>query len=99
MRNNHIKAIINQIIISRVAFVSVSIKADVRILNFLTNHITITHNHKDTIGENRNQTSNSQNNAKSTNAVILAKAANQNINHAIIIYFSNSFLSSLDSLH
>ena len=84
---------IHQISINHVAFVFVSMTEDVSILNFLTSHITITHNPRLVNGENRNHTSNSQNNTKSTNAVIFAKVANPKNNHAIRTYFTTSFLS------
>ena len=82
---------------NRVAVSSVNITEDVRILNFLTNHITITHNPRLVNEENRNHTSNSPNNTKSTNAVIFANVANPKKSPAIITYFSTSFLS-LDCL-
>jgi hypothetical protein len=82
-----------QIIINQVAFVSVNITEEVRTLNFLTNHITVIHNHRLVIGENRNPTNNRPNNTKSTKAVIFASAANQKNNPAIIMYLSISFLS------
>ena len=78
---------------NQVAFESVKITDDVKTLNFLTNHIVITHNPRLVNGENRNHISNNQNNTKSTNAVILANAANPKNNHVIIIYFRSSFLS------
>ena len=78
---------------NHVAFSSVNITDDVKILNFLANHIVITHNQRLVIGENRNQTNNNQNKAKSINAVIFANAANPKNNHAIITYFNISFLS------
>ena len=89
---------INQIIINQVALESVNITEDVKMLNFLTSHITIIHKPRDVIGENHNQTNNNPNNAKSTNAVIFAKAENPNNNQAMITYFNNSFLSFVVSL-
>ena len=77
---------------NHVAFSSVNITEEVNTLNFLTNHITIIHNHKLVIEENRKPTNNNPNNTKSTNAVIFASAANQKNNHAIITYFNTSFL-------
>jgi len=50
------------------------------------------------IGENRNHINSNQNNVRSTKAVILASAANQNKSHAIIMYLSNSFFSLPSSL-
>ena len=90
---NHINVITHQIIINHRAFSSVNITEDVNILNFLTSHITIIHNQRPVNEENRNHISNSPNKTKSTNAVILAKAANQKNNHAIITYLRISFLS------
>ena len=49
--------------------------------------------HRLVIGENHNHINNNQNKVRSTNAVIFARAANQNRSQAIIIYFSNSFFS------
>ena len=92
-RINHKTVIIHQIMMNHVAFSSVNITDDVKILNFLANHIVITHNQRLVIGENRNQTNNNQNKAKSINAVIFANAANPKNNHAIITYFNISFLS------
>ena len=86
-------AIIHQIIMNHVAFESVRITEDVSMLNFLTSHIAIIHNQRLVIEENRNQTSNNPNSTKSTNAVILANAANQKNSHAIKIYLNKSFLS------
>ncbi|MBO7505352.1 hypothetical protein J6T66_04390, partial [bacterium] len=62
-------------------------------MNFLTSHIIITHRPRLVKGENRNHTSNNPNNAKSTNAVIFANAANPKNSHAITTYFSIPFLS------
>ena len=78
---------------NQVAFESVNITEDVRMLNFLTNHITIIHNHRLVNDENHNHTSNNPKSTKSTNAVIFANAANPKNNHAIIIYLRISFLS------
>lgn len=85
---------ISQTIINHVAFSSVSITEEVRILNFLTNHITIIHSPKLVNDQNRRHTSNSPKSTKSTNAVIFANAANPKNNQAIKTYFNNSFLSS-----
>jgi hypothetical protein len=95
---SHITVIVSQIIINQVAFVLVSITLEVRILNFLTSHITIIQRPKDIIGENHSQTNNNQNRARSTKAVIFAKAANQKRSHATIMYFSNSLLSLVSHL-
>jgi hypothetical protein len=78
---------------NQVAFLSVSITEEVNILNFLANHITIIHSHKLVKHENRNHTSSSPKSTKSTNAVILANAANPKNNHAINTYLNISFLS------
>jgi hypothetical protein len=93
LRMNHITVIIHQIIISHVAFSSVNITEEVKTLNFLTNHITITQSHKLVKDQNRNHTSNSQKSTKSTNAVIFAKAAKPKNSHAINTYLNISFLS------
>ena len=95
---SHTKVITAPIIISQVAFESLIITADVKTFSFLTSHITTIHAHRHTIGENHSHINNNPNKAKSTNAVIFAKAANQNITHAMTIYFRNSFLSSEFSL-
>jgi hypothetical protein len=95
---NHIIVITHHTIISRLAFVSVTIQLEANTLNFLTSHIMTNHNHKLLIEENRNQTSNSPNNTKSTKAVILASAANQKNNPVISIYLNNSFFSLVFSL-
>ena len=76
----------------------VNITEDVSILSFLASHMTIIHKPRLVIGENRNHTNNNPNNAKSTNAVIFANAANPNIIPAMIMYFNSSFLSSVASL-
>ena len=73
---------------NHVAFPEVNITEEVRMLNFLTNHITITHKPRLVRGENRSHISNNQNNTKSTNAVLFAKEANPKNNHAIITYFN-----------
>ena len=78
---------------NRVAFASVSITEEVKMLNFLTSHITITHRPRLVKGENRNHTSNNPNSTKSTKAVIFANAANPKKSHAIRTYFNISFLS------
>jgi ABC-type dipeptide/oligopeptide/nickel transport system ATPase component len=83
--------------ISHVAVSLVNITEDVRTLNFLTNHIAITHKPRLVKEENRSHISSNPNNTKSTNAVIFANAANQKKSHAIKTYFNTSFLS-LDSL-
>jgi ABC-type methionine transport system ATPase subunit len=90
---NHTNVTIHQIVINHIAFSSVIITEEVNTLNFLANHITIIHNPRLVNHQNRNHTSNNPKSAKSTNAVIFANAANQKNNHAIITYFSNSFLS------
>ena len=95
---SHTKVIIDPIMISQVAFESLIITADVKTFSFLTSHITTIHAHRHTIGENHSHINNNPNKAKSTNAVIFAKAANQNIIHAMMTYFSKSFLSSEFSL-
>ena len=82
---------------NQVALESVNITEEVNTLSFLTNHITIIHNHRLVSDENRNHTNNSPKSTKSTNAVIFANVANQKNNPAIIIYLRISFLS-LDSL-
>lgn len=79
--------------INHVAFSSVIITEEVKILNFLANHITIIQSHKPDNDENRNHTNNNPNKTRSMNAVIFANAANQKNNQAIITYFSISFLS------
>ena len=79
--------------INRVAISLVSMTEEVRILNFLANHIIIIHNHRLIIGENRNHINSKPNKAKSINAVTFASAANPKNNQAIITYFSISFLS------
>ena len=84
-------------IMNQVAFESVNITEDVKMLNFLTNHIASIHSHRLVNDENRKHTSNNPNNTRSTNAVIFARAANQKNNPAITIYLRISFLS-LDSL-
>ena len=78
---------------NQVALESVNMTEDVKILNFLTNHIVTIHSHRLVNDENRNHTSNNQNSTRSTNAVIFANAANQKNNQAIIIYLRISFLS------
>jgi ABC-type microcin C transport system duplicated ATPase subunit YejF len=93
-RTNHTIATIHQIIINHIAVSSVIITEDVKILNFLASHITIIHTHRLVKDENRNHISNNPNNAKSTNAVIFAKAAKPKNNQAIITYFNISFLLS-----
>ena len=89
---NPIKVITHQIIINHVAFSSLSMDEEVRILNFLTNHITIIHIPTLVNDENRNQISNNPKSTKSTNAVIFANAANPKNNPAIKTYFNISFL-------
>ena len=91
---SHIVVNMIQKIISRVAFVLVIITADVKMLNFLTNHITMKPSHRVHKGENRNHINNNPNNAKSTNAVIFARAAKPKIIHVIMRYF-NKFILSL----
>jgi hypothetical protein len=90
---SHIIVITHPIIINHVAFSSVIITDEVKILNFLTNHIAIIHSHRLVSEENRTHTSNNQNNTKSTKAVIFARAANPKNSQAIMIYFNISFLS------
>ena len=81
---SHNTVIIIQISINRVAFASVIITEDVKMLNFLDNHITVTPSHNVHIGENRSHTNNNQNSTRSTNAVIFAKAAKPKITHVMI---------------
>ena len=88
-----IKVITHQTIINHIAFSSLNMDEEVKILNFLTNHITITHIPRLVNDENRSHTSNNQNNTKSTKAVIFARAANPKKSHAINTYFNISFLS------
>ena len=90
---NHSTKIVPQIIIIQVALASDIIRNDVNMVNFLTNPITIIQSHKLVNDENRNQTSNKPNNAKSTKAVILANAENQKNNQVIKIYLNKSLLS------
>lgn len=92
-RMSHIEVIINQTIINHIATLSVNITEEVKTPNFLTSHITSIPNHKLVNDENRNHTSNKPKSTKSTNAVIFANAAKPKNNHAIITYFSISFLS------
>ena len=88
---SHKTATTHHIIINQVALESVRITEEVSTLNFLTSHIAIIHSHRLVIEENHNQTSSNPNRTKSTNAVILASAANQKNNHAIKIYLNKSF--------